>query len=598
MKKIFDEFNKENPFLFDGAFGTYYFSMFGERKNCEYANKTNVNTVEKIHSEYILAGANGIKTNTFGANILNFKDEDTRDEIIRSGYEIATKAAKGTQAKVFADIGYIDADSIKASEQFDPENEYVSIVRQFLQAGADNFIFETLAEFENILPALEHIRTIKPDAFIVVCFAVSQDGFTRKGHYYKTLLKAADENVCTDVVGLNCVCGPVHLKDLIVKIDGMKKPLCAMPNSGYPANINGRTVFTDNSEYFAETLLKIYDNGIYFLGGCCGTTPSHIENAVKKITSRQINGKKPEEKVIVSDSSTLSKRRINSFLDKLESGKKVIAVEIDPPSDADDSFVLDACKKAKNAMADIITVADSPLARPRADSFMLAAKIKREANIEAMPHLSCRDKNHIALRGSLLAGYIENIFNVLAVTGDPVAENYEGGTKGVFTMNSYRLISYIRSMNEELFAQGPILVSAALNVNSPNFNAELERAKKKIDAGAKVFFTQPVFSQRSAENLIHAKSVLDTRIMAGILPVAGYKNALFLNNEVSGIQIPDEFLESLKNKTRDAVFELAVEFGMNIVEKTFDYCDGYYLMTPLKRIEPVCELALRIFEKI
>ena len=574
---------KKKTIFFDGAFGTYYHKISNNNYNCEFANLFDKETVIRIHKEYLAAGADAIKTNTFGANYLLHPDPNTVREIISSGYALANEAVSGAEAKVFADIGYINSED-------DTEvvaGEYIRVAAAFIECGASNFIFETLAEYDAIIPALAYIKTEVPEAYIIVSFAASSDGYTKKGLYYEKLIQAAAQNSHIDAVGLNCICGPAHIYDLIKKLDLTGIDFSAMPNSGYPSTINGRTVFQDNAEYFSLRLAEIYAYGVRIVGGCCGTTPEHIRLAVNRI----------RDKGQVSFISLAAKRHgsgkltgANTFKDKLLSGEKVIAVEIDPPMDTDCAYIFSAAARAKSSGADIITVADSPLARARADSVMLAAKIKRELDIEVIPHLSCRDRNNIAIKASLLAANIENIRNILIVTGDPVAQTDRGSYKGVFNFNSVNLMAFVSSLNGEVFPDSPFYISGALNVNSLNFAHELKSAQRKIENGAKVLFSQPLFSRESIANLREARDTLNCRILAGILPIAGYKNALFLNNEVSGIRIPEEILSDLKDKKPDEALKISYEFCRGIVRQVADSCDGYYLMTPLKKIDLVAKL--------
>jgi len=645
MKSEFENYNKNNPFFFDGAFGTYYFSKLENEigsknperaaeleKSCENGNIDYPELVEKIHLEYIAAGVNAIKSNTFGANSINFPEKEKRNQIIKLGYEISVKAAKlnkaiksinaeklneGTKAvkksketnvSVFADIGPIYSDGTRGID--DIQKEYIEIADEFLNAGATNFIFETMAEYECIKPSISYIRSKIPENFIVVSFAVSQDGYSSKGYYYKNLIFDALKNNDVDIVGLNCICGPGHMMKLISDLDASAYRICAMPNSGYPETINGRTVFRDNKKYFSEKIEQLYRSGIYHLGGCCGTTPDHLEYAIEEVkrTGLMVETKKGTEEAVeaveavegvrVGLEAGLDARTKylsgKNFLAKLNSGEKVIAVEIDPPGNADVSFIMDASMQVKKLGADLVTIADSPLARARADSIILSAKIKRETGIDVLPHLSCRDKNIIGIRGALLGAVIENIGNVLVITGDPISGGDSKESKGVFSFNSIALVSYINELNQQILKDNPLTICGALNINALNFNVELERALRKEQAGVKVFFTQPVFSEEGVENIKQACKILNGKVMTGILPVAGYRNATFLNNEVPGINIPEEFIFSVKDKTPEEAFELSVNFSMDIIRKTYRYSDGYYLMTPMKRIELVCEIIKRI----
>lgn len=569
--------------FFDGAFGTYYFEKTKDYKPCELANIHSPDVVTDIHKQYVAAGAQAIKTNTFSVNSIIFGDESQRKQIIKSAMINAKNATMDTDVAIFCDIGYINSDKEETAY------EYMYIANDFLKNGGENFLFETLAEFTPVKKALRFIKEKLPLATVLVSFAVSQDGYSKKGIYYKTLLQQALEDPNVDIVGLNCQCSPSHMRNLIKNLDKLPKPLLAMPNSSYPSAFNGHMIYDDNSEYFADKMGEIFTYGADIIGGCCGTTPRHIELAIKNV--QKLNGKK-EEKQLVSE--TVEPKNTQYTIPHMCESKKIIVVEIDPPMDTDTSFSISAGFKLKEAGVDIITVADSPLARARADSIMVAAKIKREVGIEVMPHLSCRDKNRISLKGSLIGASFENLNNILAVTGDPIMQDIFSRKSGVFAFNSYGLISFINDLNVQTFPQTPFAVGAALNVNVNNFDKELERAKKKVEHGAKFFLTQPIYNDDAVENFILAAKNLPVPVLAGFMPPAGYKNAVFLHHEVSGITIDEDFIESLKDKTKEEVVEISTEYCFNLAKKVADYAGGFYLMTPMKRVD----LTVRLSEKI
>ncbi len=562
----------KKPFYFDGAFGTYYSEIFHTDEPCEPANLNAPERVAQIHRDYIRVGVNAIKTNTFGVNS-SLADDEKITEILTAGYRIACETVKGTDVKVFCDIGYIDGEQSEA--------EYKRNVDVFLALGARNFLFETLQEYGALASVIAYLRKKEPNATVAVSFSVSQDGYTKKGYFYKNLLKTASSDA--DIVGLNCQCGPAHLYRLISQLDLSEYPaFSAMPNAGYPQAFNGRTVYSNNISYYSEKLLAIASLGVCVLGGCCGTTPAHLKAVIE--------GEIHDVQAVSLSSQTEKTVQKNRFMELLESGEKVLAVEIDPPVDTDVSFLMEASRQMKQSGAHIVTVADSPLARTRADSLMLSAKIKREVGIEVLPHLCCRDKNYIAMRGLLIGANIEQVNNVLVVTGDPISRS-DGG---VFQFNSYTLMNLISNLNGEVFPENPYTVCGALNVNALHFEKELSRAKTKIESGAKVLLTQPIFSEQAAENFCLAKKELDCYVLAGILPIAGWKNALFLNNEVSGIDIPLDFIENLKQMSADEVMEASVSYSMGMIRRVYDIADGFYVMTPLKKTELVAKLLSEI----
>lgn len=267
----------DRPFLFDGAFGTYYFSKTGDEAPCELANLTAPQTVLDIHREYAASGCAALKTNTFAANPVSIPDSVRLNEVIAAGWSLAQHAAQENGARVFADIGGICADTAEA--------DYLTVVRHFLELGAQNFLFETLACYQDVQRAVGLIRQSVPDATVIVSFAVSQDGYSRRGLYCRALFDQAESDPQVDAVGLNCSCGPSHMRSLLRALGQRVKPVAAMPNAGYPSSLNGRVFFEDNAGYFAQQLSALYMDGADILGGCCGTTPQHIRCAAAALAA-------------------------------------------------------------------------------------------------------------------------------------------------------------------------------------------------------------------------------------------------------------------------------------------------------------------------
>ena len=571
----------DRPFIFDGAFGTCYAGLHPQDVPCELSNVGHPERVIALHRQYIAAGADGIKTDSFTLNRVNFPDKAQLEALIAGALRCANTAAEG-KAAVFADVGPIPDGT---------EDDYAELVGVFLRCGAENFLFETFAEFAPLDKALRRVREALPEAGIIVSFGAAPDGYTRHGNALSELISEAAAHSAVDAVGFNCVCGPAHAVRLAASISGISKPLCVMPNAGYPVDVNGRTVYNDNVDYFADKIKEIYALGARLVGGCCGTTPAHIAASAAALKNA------PLPSVSVSGGAESGVvREEGAFALKLREGRRVVAVELDPPADVSLAETADAALTLKNAGADVITFADNPLSRSRADSLMTAAFVRERTGAEVMPHLTCRDRNHLAIKSSLLAANAMGVRNVLAVTGDPLS-NDDLKSKGVFALNSYKLIGYISGLNRAEFAAAPFCVGGALNIGASVFDAELARAREKCGRGAEFLLTQPVGSEAALENLKAAHETLGVPILAGIYPVAGYKNALFLKNEVSGIEIPDELLAELEGKSREEAAEISVRFAASVAEKAAPYCNGFYVMTPLKRVDIVSALLAKLKEK-
>ena len=581
-------FNERDYFLFDGAMGTYYSSKYDKNIACEFANLTDKASIYNIHKEYIEAGANAIKSNTFGANRFSLACEQQEVEsIIKKGWEIAQEATEGNDVLVFADIG-----PISVTEDSVILVEYKKIVDVFLKCGAEYFLFETFAHYDILLEISAYIRLKKPEAVIITSFTVYPDGYSNEGLFYLDIFNKVYASGLVDAFGFNCISGPAHMCRLVNDLNIQDKVITIMPNAGYPSSERGRTVYIDNSEYFAQKLLELKNMGVKILGGCCGTTPNHIAATAKLLVNSGAAVKSIDHQLNNSEyiSST------ENILHKLVVNKKPILVEIDPPFDINWEYMLRDAFLLKQAGADMITVSDSPLAKARADSAILAAKLQREAGIPTMPHITCRDKNLLGIKATLLGLYIEGVRNVLAVTGDPIASIERKNVKGVFSINSSNLANYISSLNSNVFSIEEFQIGGAININAINFEAELKRSVTKIKNGISYFLTQAAYTATAINNIIKAAKTLEVPIFAGIMPIVGYRNAQFINNEVPGIEIDDNTIDLFKDKSREESEAIGINLSMKSIHKLYPHVSGFYLMTPLKRTHVVCELIRRIKE--
>ena len=262
-----------------------------------------------------------------------------------------------------------------------------------------------------------------------------------------------------------------------------------------------------------------------------------------------------------------------------------------PPFDTSIDKMMHCAKVCKDNNIDLVTIPDSPMSKVRVDSTILATKIKREIGIDAMPHICCRDKNTNAIRSGLMGAHIENIRNVLALTGDPMSDINKVEAKSVFNLNSFKLINLISEMNKEIFTDDDITIGAALNLNVRNKDIEVSRMKKKIENGANFFITQPIYDDETFEYLKKVKEENDVKILGGILPIVSYKNAQFLNNELPGVRIPNEYLNRFTlDMSKEEAEKVGIEIAVELGNKMKDIVDGFYFVTPFKRVEMIMKI--------
>lgn len=633
------DYLKQKILVFDGAFGTYYqeelarisrkagsipkaglpsdrtsaskqggsfasdpISGFDPSMNtpCEMGNIDRPDLVKKIHKDYLFAGARAIKTNTFAAYSLNLKGKDEAEFVIQKGLSLARQAIFEWRKEsghvsedvdpvyIFADLGPAPGDGPKQKA-----SQYIEAADIFLKAGISCFLFETQRDSEGILEAVKYIRKENRDAFIAVTYGVLPDGYSTEGQFYMRLIQETLATGLVDLSGLNCVSNPGSMFRLLEKLPASIRPrLLAMPNAGYPVVRGFRSFFDGNPDYFQTSMQSILDLGLRAVGGCCGTSPAYI----KKL-SAICQGRKLKEVDYKSPGGSLTIPSIpgtiknppssnNRLLTKLQNGEKVIAVELDSPKNADLSSFMEGARALKAAGVDTLTIADCPIAQARMDSTLLACKVKRELDLDVIPHMTCRDRNINATKALLLGGHAEGIRNVLIITGDPIPSAERDEVKTVYQFNSRKLMAFIDSLNQEIFAGDQFGIFGALNVNALNFTVELGRAREKMSQGCIGFLTQPVLTEEAMENLRLARQKLpDAYLLAGLIPVISERNGRFMDQEINGISVPEDMIRSYHGLDRAEGEALGQKYVNHIYARIQDLVDGVYLMTPFHRYQ-------------
>lgn len=580
---------QQKKLLFDGAFGTYYGGKYDTKQLPELANLEAPERVKEIHTEYLEAGAQILRTNTFAANSFCMDmSKEQIEETLRSGVRLAREAVAAWRARtgetkevyIAGDIGQIPGDALAQKDTLC--REYEEICRIFLEEGVDFFVFETFSEMEELLPA---IKMIGEQAFITVQFSVNQFGYSNAGLSARKLLQRAGAIKKIDAVGFNCGVGPSHMYRILQTLyKPADKFLTALPNAGYPQMVTGRMIFTgDNREYFVDRMQQMIALGVDMAGGCCGTTPEYIADLAGKLDFTQYpqtqEKAEPEKKQAATEDHSFYHKK------EAEGGKKLIAVELAPPAGIDDEKLMDAAHLLQRSGVDVLTFPDSPSGRTRADSILMAEKVARETGMCVMPHICCRDKNAIAMRSQLLGAYINGIHNFLVITGDPIPSMVRTTVKSVFNFDSVGLMQILADMNEEQFAQAPVSYGGAINQGRRNLEVEIGRVKKKMAAGATFFLTQPISTKESADRVRRIKEETGARILCGIMPFVSLKNATFMKNEMAGIDVTDEVLARYRaDMTREEGEQAGVQLAKEVIAMTEDFADGYYFSFPFNRV--------------
>lgn len=579
------EYLKKYRLITDGAFGTYYEEKYNEEKAIpERENTRRPDRVLAIHREYLEAGARLIRTNTFAANTMFLEDMAEVRAAVRAGYGLAEQAVAeyvgehpGENAYVAADLGPIyDMDH---QDYEGVLREYRAICDEFLACGAECFVMETQSDLTYVEPVCDYIRS-RSDAFILVQFAFDKSGYTRGGLSAARVIERTAALKSVDAYGFNCELDAAHMCQMIGKLTfPNEKYISALPNAGYPYTLRGKTIYSHNAAYYSEKMKQIAGLGVDILGGCCGTTPEYI-----RLLARQTDREERPGKRIGVLPRTDVEGCLSSFEEKLARGEKAYIVELDPPFDNDAGKVLRGARELKQASVDLITLSDSPMARTRMDAGQLAVRMQQETGVEIMPHISCRDRNMIAMRGGFLGMQLNGIRHFLIVTGDPVSRADRERVTSVYDFNSIKCMQYVKEMNQDVFAAAPLVYGGALNYHGANPDAIAERVRLKMEAGCGFFLTQPVYTSEDVERLKYIRERTHAKLMCGIMPLVSYRNAMFVRNEMPGIHVSDEIVVRYReDMSREEAEEVAVQVSLEIADRLYEIADGFYFMTPFNR---------------
>lgn len=288
---------KQDLILLDGAMGTQLFASGIEAGKCnDYLNIESPDIVSGIHKAYLQAGSDAILTNTFGANRFALARHGLAEEVDRintAGAKLARQAA-GEEKYVLGDIGPT-GDFLKPLGNLEPDdlrNAFAQQAKALAAGGADGLAIQTITALDEVAIAIEAVKSVCDGLPVFASFA-----FDSAGGDYRTMMgvdvaSAVSKAVLleVDAVGFNCGTATldeyVGLTDKIVsavKASGRDVPIFAEPNAGKPELVDGKAVYKVSPEDFASALEKIHSLGVNIIGGCCGTTPTHIEAVAKRL---------------------------------------------------------------------------------------------------------------------------------------------------------------------------------------------------------------------------------------------------------------------------------------------------------------------------
>ena len=597
--------------LADGAMGTMLHARgVGFDKCFDELNLTNPAAVADIHREYIEAGAQLIITNTFGANRFKLKKhglEDDMAEINRAGVELAKRAVAASfkDVLVAGDIGPLGV-RIAPYGRVKPEEAraaFAEQVKALADAGAELIVIETMSDLYEIQEAIKAAKQTC-NLPVVASVTFTRDDRTLLGDDpMKVARKLRDAGA--DVLGVNCSGGPSQLLRILKQ---MKQAVSdgkfwVKPNAGWPEQVGGRIMYPADADYFGDYALAFREAGASIVGGCCGTTPQHITAMKKAFESTPVLF--TDSITVLTDDESMDEpaEQPTQLAQKLSSGKFSICVEMDPPRGLSTHKLLAGASLLADAGADVINVADSPMARMRMSAWAVCDLVQRKVGVETTLHFPTRGRNLLRVQGDLLAAHALGIRNVFVVMGDPTSigdypeamDNYDLVPSGLIKLIKQGFNVGVDHSGTSIGQPTNFFVGAALNLCPQDVDNEVKNLHRKVKAGVDFFLTQPIYRVDDGPKLLEAYEAkhgkLNKPILAGILPLVSAKHASFLHHEVPGIFIPDEArakIESAGDAEHGA--KVGVELAVDLIQNIKSWASGIYIMPQFHRYDMVAEI--------
>jgi methionine synthase / methylenetetrahydrofolate reductase(NADPH) len=606
----------DHPIITDGAMGTLLHERGIKIDACfDALNLTQPAVVADIHRDYIQAGAELIKTNTFGANRTKLDRhglEDRVEEINAAAVNLVQRVVLASFKEVLigGDVGPLGVPlapfgRLQTEEAFEV---YVQQIGALVEAGVDLILIETMVDLYAVRAAVDAARHVDPHIPVIASMTFTRDRRTLLGNTpQEVALRMAEYGV--DVIGVNCSGGPAQLLRILrqMKAAVPEGRFSVMPNAGFPEKVGGRIMYPAGPEYFRDYALSFWRAGADVIGGCCGTTPAHITMMADAIASTS----KDALVSVIADVDTAAEveqapaEEQSQLAHKLNAGKFVITVEMDPPRGLSTHKLLAGASLLADAGADVVDVADSPMARMRMSPWAVCHLIQSKFEIETTLHFPTRGRNLLRVQGDLLAAHAMNVRNVFVVMGDPTAIGDYPDASDSYDLVPTGLIRLIKEeFNTGVDHSGGLIgqptsffVGAALNLCPGNPEREIHVLKKKIDAGVDFFLTQPVFDVEKARAFLdlyqQENGMLGVPVLVGILPLVTDRHARFLHNEVPGIQIPEVIQNRMAAAGEAAALEGA-QIAIELIQDLQADFQGVYFMPAFSRYDMVAEIIDRI----
>jgi methionine synthase / methylenetetrahydrofolate reductase (NADH) len=590
--------------------------------------------VAAIHESYVSAGADVIQTNTFGANRLWLAGHgypDQVEEINRAAVAIAREAAgagpdaalavsqrrgPASRSQRGAREGGHDPLSERSGREIfvagsvspavtarqrrqvgaaERQDVIAEQIRSLATAGVDLIILETFGYLDELAEAVTAASGVC-DLPIVAQATFADDGRTLGGETPHEVATVLGELPIV-MLGTNCTIGPQRMLAVVESLVRYSAlPVSAQPNAGQPRKVGHRRFeFSIDATYFARYLRRFAEAGAAMVGGCCGTTPTHIEAAAANVSDLPVPGPRASARPRPSRPVQAGPRGAGAggastgtgiLAARLAARDFVVAAEIPAPDGG--AIPAETVTALRGQGLDLFTVTSPENPRAHRDSLGMAVQLQAQGGVETIVTMTTWDKTIMTLQADLLGAHALGIRSVICETGSPPVLGDYPAVDGIWEVDSLGLVALLAGLNSgrdldglPLTTKTSFCIGSRVNPGAPDAGAELERVRAEVAAGAHFLVTRPLYELDSLRHMTAALGGDAKRarvpVLACITPLRSFEEADYLAHEVPDVSVPAATLRAMESAGQAAARTTGLRLAADLLAEARPVADGVVL---------------------
>jgi len=568
-------------------------------------NLSDPKLVAAIHESYVSAGADVIQTNTFGANRLWLAGHgypDQVEEINRAAVGIAREMSERSGREVFVAGSVSPAVTARQRRQVgaaERRDVLAEQIRSLAAAGVDLLILETFGYLDELAEAVA-VAAGACDVPIVAQATFADDGRTLGGetpHEVASVLGGLP----VVMLGTNCTIGPQRMLAVVESLVRYSAlPVSAQPNAGQPRKVGHRRFeFSIDASYFARYLRRFAEAGAAMVGGCCGTTPTHIEAAAANVSDLPVPGppagtrpRAPRPAQAGPGGAGAGEAGTGTGILAARLAARDFAVAAGIPAPDGGAVPAETVTALRARGLDLFTVTSPENPRAHRDSLGMAVQLQAQGGVETIVTMTTWDKTIMTLQADLLGAHALGIRSIICETGSPPVLGDYPAVDGIWEVDSLGLVALLAGLNAgrdldglPLTTKTSFCIGTRVNPGAPDAAAETERVRAEVTAGAHFLVTRPLYEVGSLRRMTAALGADGAKaarvpVLACITPLRSFEEADYLAHEVPDVSVPAATLRAMESAGQAAARATGLRLAADLLAEARALADGVVLTMP------------------